>query len=78
MHSESLLCQVGPVSFYKNFAQHCQSHSPSKSFASSSYGFAEGHRDVCMSFGRFPSRHTALEKYSDTELRYLKEYPNGF
>lgn len=78
MQSETVLCQVAARSFYENFAQRCQSDSPSTSFASSGHDFAERHKDVIMSFGRFPSRNTALGKKSNTELRYLKEHPNGF
>lgn len=84
MHDESLASQVAAVAFIENLAARCrrndpEGQAPMTAFANNSLGFAKGHRDTILRFGRFPSRNAILGRESThEEIQFLKDNPSGF
>ncbi len=87
MHAESLIHQIAGVLLFENLAARCLANgnlSDAKreeiaGFVKRSCGFAKGHRDVVVRFGRFPSRNEAMGRVSTSEeVKFLEENPSGF
>jgi len=79
MHDEQLVSQIAGIALIENLAARCPPNSEAASFVNRSAGFAKGHRDVILKFGRYPSRNKVLGREStEEEKKFLEQNPSGF
>jgi uncharacterized protein (DUF924 family) len=79
VHHESLVSQIAGVALYQTLLDRCPPNSKEAEFARLGIGAAEGHQNIIMRFGRFPSRNKILSRDSTPEeVQFLKEHPSGF
>lgn len=87
MHAESLVHQIAGIALFDNLITRClaskklneSDREQVSAWVKRSCGFAKGHRDVIIRFGRFPSRNEVLRRESTEEERtFLRENPSGF